>query len=210
LRSGYELRVDGTSYRPAQYPEWNTGLQQTLIYVYDAQNQPIVDVQNQNVNNSTGGTIGGGGGDNISEGAYWKIEKLNIATGTNNLVTDFGNLYVENFEAQDNDDPTVALFSYYGGPDNLDTTGLQTYENDNITIDSDVATALGTTQPLVIVFDQDMRSINGNIITTAPNAVRLYDDKLTLVDISSATLDGRTLTITTTAAMSEGFYRLVL
>ncbi len=210
LRSGYELRVDGTSYRPAQYPEWNTGLQQTLIYVYDANNQPLIDVQNQLPNNGTTGAIAAGGGDNISEGAYWKIEKLNIATGTNSLVTDFGNLYVENFEAQDNADPTVALFSYYGGPDNLDTGGNQTYENDNITIDSDVATALGTTQPLVVVFDQDMRSIDGNIITTAPNAVRLYDDKLTLVDISSATLDGRTLTITTTAAMSTGFYRLVL
>ena len=60
LRSGYELRVDGTSYRPAQYPEWNTGLQQTLIYVYDANNQPLIDVQNQLPNNGTTGAIAAG------------------------------------------------------------------------------------------------------------------------------------------------------
>ena len=39
LRSGYELRVDGTGWRPAQYPQWNTGNEQTLIRVFDANNE---------------------------------------------------------------------------------------------------------------------------------------------------------------------------
>jgi len=200
LRSGYELRVDGTGWRPAQYPQWNTGNEQTLIRVFDANNEAIQDV----VSGVAGQT--NGPGTQIEDGAYWKIEKLNIATGTNSLATDFGNLYVQNFEAQDGTPPELAILSYLGGPDNLDTDGDRTFHNDNITVDSDVATALGTTQPIVVVFDQDMRSI----ATMPANGVRLYNDKLESVAIESAVLDGRTLSIKTVAALAEGNYRLVL
>jgi len=199
LRSGYELRVDGTGWRPAQYPEWNPGNQQTLIAVYDANNLAIADA-----NNAVNGLAAGG---DIDFGAYWKIEKLNIATGTNGIVTDFGNLYVQNFEADDGIAPRVATMSYFGGPDNLGDGGVgdRTFQDNYINVDSEVATGLGNTTPIVIVFDQDMRSIS----TMPSAAVRLYDDTLTLIS-ASAVLDGRTLTITTTEDLEEGFYRVLL
>ena len=145
------------------------GNEQTLIRVFDAANNALDDV----VSGVAGQTQAPGTG--IEDGAYWKIEKLNIATGTNGIVTDFGNLYVQNFEAQDGTAPDVAILSYMGGPTTW-TQVVDAFANDTINVDSDVVTAFGKTTPIVMVFDQDMRSVD----TMPGNAVRLYDDKLVL------------------------------
>jgi len=204
LRSGYELRVDGTGWRPSKYPHWDTGNQQTPIRVFNANNVDLDDVR--------GGVAGqtNPGGSGVEDGAYWKIEKLNITTGTNSLVTDFGKLYAQNFEAQEGIDPKVAFISFLGGPDNLDASGGRDFHGEYAVINSDMATDLGNTIQIIVVFDQDMAPIDGNIIDTYGRAIILFYENGNIVDISSAILDGRTLTITTTATMAEGNYFLRL
>jgi len=193
LRSGYELRVDGTNYRPGAYPEWATGVNQELI--------PVFDSTNTQIPNAVGNT-GGGGDPQLS--AYWKIDHYMIATGTNSLTTDLGELYVVNFN-DDGNDVAVEIISYTGGPTNdLSTNGV--HNNGIVSIDSDVVTIGGSGgNDIIVVFDEDIRSID----PVPTNAVKLINDSLVAVDLT-ASMSGRTLTITPTAALEKGTYRLIL